>query len=185
MSPVEIWGIPYFWQMKAACVPLPAPGAPNNISLMVSSEGSLNLCRAMRPSREFAGGDGGEDSTRYPTAPKSVGGEKGANAHQIFRRIDPRTRGIRGDVDRDPVAMPKGSKLFERFGGFDRRRRKSGKLPDEAGAIAVDSDVPQRRRIGRQRLRAMGREAVVTTLGLANSSGESMACAAVLMAASG
>src|SRR5258708_17121718 len=34
MSPVEIWGMPYFWQMKAACVPLPAPGAPNKISFM-------------------------------------------------------------------------------------------------------------------------------------------------------
>ena len=28
MSPVEICGMPNFWQMKAACVPLPAPGAP-------------------------------------------------------------------------------------------------------------------------------------------------------------
>jgi hypothetical protein len=26
--------MPYFWQMKAACVPLPAPGAPNRINLM-------------------------------------------------------------------------------------------------------------------------------------------------------
>jgi hypothetical protein len=34
MSPVEIWGMPYFWQMKVACVPLPAPGAPNKINLM-------------------------------------------------------------------------------------------------------------------------------------------------------
>jgi hypothetical protein len=34
MSPVEIWGMLYFWQMKAACVPLPAPGAPNKMSLM-------------------------------------------------------------------------------------------------------------------------------------------------------
>jgi hypothetical protein len=26
--------MPYFWQMNAAWVPLPAPGAPNRISLM-------------------------------------------------------------------------------------------------------------------------------------------------------
>jgi hypothetical protein len=32
MSPVEICGMPYFWQMKAAWVPLPAPGAPNRIN---------------------------------------------------------------------------------------------------------------------------------------------------------
>ena len=37
MSPVEICGMPYFWQMKVACVPLPAPGAPNKISLMDGS----------------------------------------------------------------------------------------------------------------------------------------------------
>ncbi len=34
MSPVEICGMPYFWQMNAACVPFPAPGAPKRISLM-------------------------------------------------------------------------------------------------------------------------------------------------------
>jgi hypothetical protein len=34
MSPVDICGMAYFWQMKVACVPLPAPGAPNKISLM-------------------------------------------------------------------------------------------------------------------------------------------------------
>jgi hypothetical protein len=36
MSPVEICGMPYFWQMKDACVPFPAPGGPSNISLIVS-----------------------------------------------------------------------------------------------------------------------------------------------------
>ena len=34
MSPVEICGIPKRWQMKVACVPLPAPGAPRSISLI-------------------------------------------------------------------------------------------------------------------------------------------------------
>ena len=34
MSPVEICGMPNFWQMKVACVPLPAPGAPRRISLI-------------------------------------------------------------------------------------------------------------------------------------------------------
>ncbi len=41
MSPVEIWGMRNRPQMKAACVPLPAPGAPNKINLIVSS---LKLC---------------------------------------------------------------------------------------------------------------------------------------------
>ena len=34
MSPVEICGMPYFWQICVACVPLPAPGAPRRMSLM-------------------------------------------------------------------------------------------------------------------------------------------------------
>src|SRR2546427_540071 len=49
MSPVEIWGMPYFWQMKAACVPLPAPGAPNKISFMEVLEESRNSCLPDRP----------------------------------------------------------------------------------------------------------------------------------------
>jgi hypothetical protein len=32
MSPVEICGMPYFLQMKLACVPLPAPGGPNSMN---------------------------------------------------------------------------------------------------------------------------------------------------------
>lgn len=31
----RVCGIPNFWQMKVACVPFPAPGAPNKISLML------------------------------------------------------------------------------------------------------------------------------------------------------
>jgi hypothetical protein len=37
MSPVEIWGIPNFSQINLACVPFPAPGAPNRINRMVNS----------------------------------------------------------------------------------------------------------------------------------------------------
>jgi hypothetical protein len=37
MSPVEIWGIPNFSQINLACVPFPAPGAPNKINRMVNS----------------------------------------------------------------------------------------------------------------------------------------------------
>src|SRR5690554_1456135 len=34
MSPVEICGMPNFWVIKAAWVPLPAPGGPSRISRM-------------------------------------------------------------------------------------------------------------------------------------------------------
>jgi hypothetical protein len=37
MSPVDIWGIPNFSQINLACVPFPAPGAPNRINRMVNS----------------------------------------------------------------------------------------------------------------------------------------------------
>jgi hypothetical protein len=37
MSPVEIWGMPNFSLMNVACVPLPAPGAPNRIKRIVAS----------------------------------------------------------------------------------------------------------------------------------------------------
>src|SRR5258708_20057025 len=36
MSPVEILGMPNLAAMKAACVPLPAPGPPNSMSRIVS-----------------------------------------------------------------------------------------------------------------------------------------------------
>ena len=31
ISPVDIWGIPYFSQINCACVPFPAPGAPSKM----------------------------------------------------------------------------------------------------------------------------------------------------------
>ena len=37
ISPVEICGIPNFSHINLACVPLPAPGAPNRINRMVNS----------------------------------------------------------------------------------------------------------------------------------------------------
>src|SRR5690606_23676773 len=37
MSPVEIWGMPNFSVMNAACVPLPAPGGPSRINRMNTS----------------------------------------------------------------------------------------------------------------------------------------------------
>ena len=35
MSPVEICGMPYAWQIKLACVPFPAPGGPSRMSRML------------------------------------------------------------------------------------------------------------------------------------------------------
>src|SRR5438105_4050354 len=49
MSPVEICGMPYFWQMKLACVPLPAPGAPNRISLIACPRHLHHRCVAPAP----------------------------------------------------------------------------------------------------------------------------------------
>ena len=46
MSPVEICGMPKRLQMKVACVPLPAPGAPNRMSLMASGLGRWRAVEA-------------------------------------------------------------------------------------------------------------------------------------------
>src|SRR5512135_1614456 len=43
MSPVDIWGMPYFSTKSFACVPLPAPGGPKSIIRMVLSSPSLYL----------------------------------------------------------------------------------------------------------------------------------------------
>ena len=72
MSPVEIWGIPYFWQMKVACVPLPAPGAPNKMSLMLFSSDQLFLS-APRIARQHPTKSYGLPSKKRLTRAKSSG----------------------------------------------------------------------------------------------------------------
>src|ERR1700722_893026 len=48
MSPVEIFGMPNLAAMKAACVPLPAPGPPKSMSRMVSlCLGDISVARAL------------------------------------------------------------------------------------------------------------------------------------------
>jgi len=117
MSPVEIWGMLYFWQMKAACVPLPAPGAPSKISLMVSSDGSWILCRTKRRPQGWARRSCFEDSTRareefpLPGRLQSVsgggrGGKDGTHARQIFGRVDARSGGDMAHMHRDAMAVP-------------------------------------------------------------------------------
>ena len=64
MSPVEICGMPYFWHRNAACVPLPAPGAPNKISLMESSDGLESVGTAGPLLTRAVAPVGWKDSTR-------------------------------------------------------------------------------------------------------------------------
>src|SRR2546427_9185080 len=79
MSPVEIWGMPYFWQMKAACVPLPAPGAPNKISFMEVLEESRNSCLPDRPT--------GADSPRISTRSEEHTSELQSQSNLVCRLL--------------------------------------------------------------------------------------------------
>ena len=64
---LEICGIPNFLQMKVAWVPLPAPGAPNRISLMAVASFSC-LVPAPQGARGAAGVGRIENNMRSPAA---------------------------------------------------------------------------------------------------------------------
>src|SRR6185312_9856704 len=141
--------------MNVACVPLPAPGAPNKISLM-------NLLAFDGPRRRRWGPVlhrfprrfvGDKNSTRQrgfgprggTLASQSSVAEQAAHPLQILRRIDAGAGGMRRDMHSDPVAMPECAQLLQRLGVFNGRGRKLGESAQEAGAIAVDTDMLQRR----------------------------------------
>src|SRR5262245_27635812 len=58
MSHVEIWGMSDFWQIAAACVPLPAPGAPSRISLIAVSLAIVGVLRRRQCAGTLAAGVG-------------------------------------------------------------------------------------------------------------------------------
>ena len=49
-----------------------------------------------------------------------------------------------GHMHGNAVAVPQRTQLLQRFQCFDGRRRQLRKLPQKAGAVAVDADVAQR-----------------------------------------
>ena len=204
--------MPYFWQMKAACVPLPAPGAPNKISLMVSSDRFLNFCALRAGAR---GARAGALRPRIARASVQMAARTGGGSAAAKRaRTRARSSGVStpgpgacvAHMHRDAVAVPQGAQLLQRLDGLDRRRRQRREMPQEAGAVAVDADVAQRRRLGGSasvppcakpsrhqgigaRLKysalPLASSTAFTTFGLRKSAGLSIACAAVLIAASG
>src|SRR3990172_5357383 len=95
MSPVEICGMPYFWVMKPACVPLPAPGGPKNMSRIVSSLSSLKTVESSYLCR------------------MALGAEVPAHALQVFRGIHACLRGVRAHRDRRAVTVPERAQLFQ------------------------------------------------------------------------
>jgi hypothetical protein len=47
-------------------------------------------------------------------------------------------------MHRDALAVPQHTQLFQRLGAFQRCRRQRRKAAQEAGAVGVQADVPQR-----------------------------------------
>src|ERR1035438_983999 len=129
--------------MTVACVPLPAPGAPSRMSLMVgrsslqAGETSIIGEGAFVPCRARSG------KTRTV-----VGGEQSACPLEVFRRVDAEARLTLADVHGDAFAVPENAQLLEPLDGLERARRKERKAPQEPGAIRVQADMAQRRRGG-------------------------------------
>src|SRR2546430_2334956 len=73
MSPVEICGMPNFSRMKAACVPLPAPGGPKRIRRIKAGSIScqhftdgLEILRRIDPWRDVRFADRDRDAVSVP-----------------------------------------------------------------------------------------------------------------------
>src|SRR3990167_4235033 len=161
MSPVEIWGMPYFWQMNVAWVPLPAPGAPNRINLIAVLFSEFQMERPLVsggcPSGPGPGGDRSRIACANRALAYSVGSLKDAEnspsaedkerAHprQIVGGVDALPGGLCTHMDRDAFAMPKHAQLLQRFGQFQGRGLQRRKVAQESRAVGVDADVAQRR----------------------------------------
>src|SRR5665213_6032 len=117
MSPVEICGMAKRLQMTAACVPLPAPGAPNKMSLMVgrfsfqAGERSIIGGEAPRPRRERSG------KTRT-----AMRGEDRARSLQIQERVDADARLAFAHMHGDSLAMPEHAQLLETLDRLEQLR---------------------------------------------------------------
>src|ERR1035437_7851407 len=110
ISPVEIWGMPYFSQMNFACVPLPAPGAPNKISFIVlhpwrksinTTEKNIGIaclvqCSFYGLKRTFNWLNGQTISCLAKPF---------LHPHRILRRIDARHRQMVGNQHTDPETV--------------------------------------------------------------------------------
>src|SRR5688572_29073014 len=147
MSPVEICGMPNFWQMNAACVPLPAPGAPNRISLIDGPRCRCLSCAApvSGPVRAARARIACSSCAKLTLARlKSV--EQRPHAGQVLGRVDTRSGPRVAHVHRDALAVPQHAQLLQRLEGFQRARGERREALQEADAIGVDADVAQWRR---------------------------------------
>src|SRR5882672_9670126 len=123
MSPVEICGMPNLSRMKAAWVPLPAPGGPSRINRMGSCSEVPWVARW-------------DDGQMLPVT------EQLAHASEIFVGVDTR-RGRRvGHFDDDPIPVPERTQLLQRLERLDRRNRQRRKRPQEMRSIGVQTVMP-------------------------------------------
>src|SRR5712691_2387893 len=136
MSPVEICGMRKRSLMKPACVPLPAPGGPRRISLII-----------------VLGNRGGAppDEAKLPFVLLAVKQRPGAL--QILGRVHARERRVLPHRDRDGVAVPERAQLLQRLELLKRRALEPRIGAQEIGAVGVNTDVPVAREPFRQCLR--------------------------------
>ena len=74
---------------------------------------------------------------------------------------------MRRHVHGDAVAMPKRAQLLQRLALLQRRGAERGKGAQKAGAVAVDADVAQRRRLRGQLRDALGKAVALPRQGRA------------------
>src|SRR2546422_7607456 len=136
MSPVEICGMWKRSLMKLACVPLPAPGGPRRISLII-----------------VLGNRGGAppDEAKLPFMLLAV--KQCPGAFQIVKRVHAGERRVLPHRDRDGEAMPERAQLFQRLESLERRALEPGIGAQEIGAVGVDTDMPVAREPLRERPR--------------------------------
>src|SRR6267378_2652326 len=125
MSPVEICGMRKRSLMKPAWVPLPAPGGPRRISLIIIPAVAGGLV---------------PDAATLPLMNRAV--KQGPCAFQVLGGVDAGERRILSQCDGDRVAVPERPQLLERFELLERRALEARIVAQEIGAIGIDADVP-------------------------------------------
>src|SRR2546426_7805319 len=133
MSPVEICGMRKRSLMKLAWVPLPAPGGPKRISLIVvPGIASKHL----------------SDEMTLPFVTHAV--KQRPHAFQILGRINAKKRCILSHRYGDGVAVPERAQLFKRLELLKRRALEPRIGTQEIGAVGINADVPIARKPLRQ-----------------------------------
>src|SRR5712664_784836 len=133
MSPVEICGMRKRSLMKLAWVPLPAPGGPKRISLIVVPGIAAKHL---------------SDEMTLPFVTRAV--KQRPHALQVLGRINAQKRSILSHGHGDGIAVPKRAQLLEPLELLKRRAFEPRIDTQEIGAVGINADVPVARKPLRQ-----------------------------------